>query len=109
MRASDMLRYPDPVLDLHIRFKATKWLNPWKLPGSASALCPPLSAAGEPPPPLSLPPDPPDPSTPLSPHEYPPLSSSPPSKSRSKTGQNPNLKVGSRPSSLPAPGDSFST
>ncbi|RID62156.1 hypothetical protein BRARA_E01247, partial [Brassica rapa] len=66
--------------------------NPWKLPGSASALCPPLSAAGEPPPPLSLPPDPPDPSTPLSPHEYPPLSFSPPSKSRSKTGQNPNLK-----------------
>lgn len=66
--------------------------NPWKLPGSASALSPPLSAAGEPPPPLSLPPDPPDPSTPLSPHEYPPLSSSPTSKSRSKTGQNPYLK-----------------
>lgn len=69
--------------------------NCWKISDLGSGKNPPEFAAGEPPP-TPFPPDPPDSSSPLSPLNFPPLSSQTP------TGPKRHSRKGSYPSSVPA-------
>ncbi|KAF3546602.1 hypothetical protein DY000_02006309 [Brassica cretica] len=61
--------------------------NAWKIPGKASTLNPPPFTAGEPSLLLPDPPDPLDPALPLSPIQFPPLSSATPTGSKSNSSR----------------------
>ncbi|KAF2576316.1 hypothetical protein F2Q70_00001549 [Brassica cretica] len=67
--------------------------NAWKIPDKASTLNPPPFTAGEPSLLLPDPPDPLDPALPLSPIQFPPLSSATPTGSKSNSSRKSGAKI----------------